>query len=233
MLIGSLVELHVGLHLCLCFSPLEKLVLKYGLTPPQYLLDTLLSVELLKFYSYRNPDSSSIPGGLIKNAPASSIAPWHLVDQSSFCSWIWFLVARYLLDTSAVNEHFLDTYLDSFLDISRYLICRALLKALFKPRRAIRFSFHSISLSIALCFLSQTLSSHSNFIPQRFLQDFSSFSSLGKLLISHSSCISCFWDLGFEVFENFRVFSKLLSYSWNFGMGFHLNEFKTSYTASR
>ena len=97
-----------------------------------------------------------------------------------------------LLDTSAVNKHFLDTYLNSFLDTFRYLICQALLKVLFKPPRAIRFTFHSISLSITLCFLSQTLSSHSNFIPQRFLQDFSSFSSLGKLLISHSSCISCF-----------------------------------------
>ena len=48
MLIGSLVKLHVGLHSCLCFSPLEKLVLKCGLTPPRYLIDTLLSVELLR-----------------------------------------------------------------------------------------------------------------------------------------------------------------------------------------
>ena len=136
--------------------------------------------------------SSSIPGGSIENAPASSIASRHLVDRSSFCSWIWFLVARYFLDTSAVDKHFLDTYLDSFLDTSRYLICRALLKVLIKPPRVIRSSFHLISLSIALCFLSQTLSSHSNLNPQRFLQAFSSFSSLGKLLISHSSCISCF-----------------------------------------
>ena len=50
MLIGSLVKLHVGLHSCLCFSPLEKLVLKCGLTPPRYLIDTLLSVELLKHF---------------------------------------------------------------------------------------------------------------------------------------------------------------------------------------
>ena len=192
MLIGSLVELYVGLHSCLCFSPLEKLVLKCGLIPPQYLFDTLLSVELLKPFSYRNPDSSSIPGGSIENALASSIASRHQVDQSSFYSWIWFLIARYLLNTSAVDKHFLDTYLNSFLDTSRYLICRALLKVLFKPPRVIWFSFHLIFLSIALCFLSQTLSSHSNLNPQRFLQDFSRFFSLGKLLISHSSCISCF-----------------------------------------
>ena len=118
MLIGSLVELHVGLHSWLCFSPLEKLVFKSDSTPPRYLLDTLLSIELLKPFSYRNPNSSSIPGGSIENAPASSIASRHLVDRSSFYSWIWFLVAQYLLDTSAVDKHFLDTYLNSFLDTS-------------------------------------------------------------------------------------------------------------------
>ena len=192
MLIGSLVELHVGLHSWLCFSPLEKLVFKSGSTPLRYLLDTLLSVELLKPFSYRNPDSSLILGGSIENAPASSIASRHLVDQSSFCSWIWFLVARYLLDTSAVDKHFFETYLNTYLDTFRYLICWALLKFLFKPPRAIWSSFHLISLSIALCFLSQTLWSHSNLNPQTFLQSFSSFSSLGKLLISHSSYISCF-----------------------------------------
>ena len=168
MLIGSLVELHVGLHSRLCFSPLKKLVLKYGLTPPQYLLDTLLSVELLKPFSCHNPNSSSIPGGSIENALASSIAFRHLMDRSSFCSWIWFLVARYFLDTSAIDKHFLDTYLDSFLDTSRYLICRALLKVLFKPPCVIRFSFHSI----ALCFLSQTLSSHSNLCSSRIFSSF-------------------------------------------------------------
>ena len=156
--------------------------------PPQH----FAICRAFQAFLYRNPDSSSIPSGSFKKAPTSSIASRHLVDQSSFYSWIWFLIARYLLDTSAVDKHFLDTYLNSFLDTSRYLICRALLKVLFKPPRAIRFSFHSISLSIALCFLSLTLSSHSNLNPQRFLQDFSRFFSLGKLLISHSSCISCF-----------------------------------------
>ena len=75
----------------------------------RHLLDTLLSVKLLKPFSYRNLDSSSILGGSIKKAPASSIAPRHLVDRSSFWSWNWFFVARYLLDTSAVDDQFLDT----------------------------------------------------------------------------------------------------------------------------
>ena len=133
MWIGSLVELYVGLHSCLCFSPLEKLFWKASSTPPPHLLNTLLSVELLEPFSYHNPNSSSIPGGSIENASASLIAPQHLVDRSNFCSWIWFFVAQYFLDTSAIDNLFLDTYLDSFLDTSRYLICWALLKVLFKP----------------------------------------------------------------------------------------------------
>ena len=50
MVFGSLVELHVGLHSCLCFSLLKKLLLKASSTPPRHLLDTLLSVELLKLF---------------------------------------------------------------------------------------------------------------------------------------------------------------------------------------
>ena len=58
MLIGSLVELHVGLHSCLCFSHLEKLFLKAGSTPSRYLLDTLLSVELLQLFLIAIPIAS-------------------------------------------------------------------------------------------------------------------------------------------------------------------------------
>ena len=50
MVFGSLVELHVRLHSCLCFSLLENLLLKASSTPPQHLLDTLLFVELLKLF---------------------------------------------------------------------------------------------------------------------------------------------------------------------------------------
>ena len=156
----------------------------------RHLLNTLLFVELLKPFSYRNPNSSSILGGSIEKAPASSLASRHLVDWSSFCSWIWFLVARYLSYRQAFSRH-LPRQLPRHLP-RQHLICRALLKVLFKPPRAIRSSLHSIFLLIDLCFLSQTLSSHSNLNPQRFLEAFSRFSSLGKLLIFHSSCISCF-----------------------------------------
>ena len=62
MLIGSLVELHVGLHSCLCFSHLENLLLKASSTPPQYLAVCRASSA----FSYRNPSSFSTLGGSIE-----------------------------------------------------------------------------------------------------------------------------------------------------------------------
>ena len=117
-------------------------------------------------------DSFSTSGGSIKLL---------FMDLMS-CSLI---LARYLSCRQAFSRHLPRQH-------PRHLICRDLPRVPYKPPRAIQTSFHSISLSIALCFLSQTLSSHSKLDPQRFLQAFSRFSSLGKLLISHSSCISCF-----------------------------------------
>ena len=120
-------------------------------------------------------DTSSIPSGSIKNALASSIAPRHLVDRLSFCSWIWFLVPRYLLNTSTVNDHFLDTYLDSFLDTSRYLICRALLNGLYILPHTIHFSFLRSLLICPCLFIFQTLLFHFNHVPQGFFKLFQVF----------------------------------------------------------
>ena len=66
------------------FFTLEKLVLKSGSTSPRRLAICRAS----QAFSYRNPDTSSIPGRLIEKALASSIASRHLVDRLSFCSWI-------------------------------------------------------------------------------------------------------------------------------------------------
>ena len=78
MLFGLLVELYVGLHSCLCFSHLEKLLLKAVLTPPRYLAIYQVSLG----FSYRNLDSFLTPDGSIEKAPVSSIASRHLVDRS-------------------------------------------------------------------------------------------------------------------------------------------------------
>ena len=186
MLIGSLVELHVGLHSCLCFSHFEKLVLKAGSTPPWY-LDVYRASSA---FSYRNLDSFSKPSGSIEKAPASSIAPRHLVDRSSFCSWIWWVVPRYLLDTSAVDDHFLDTYLDSFLDTCIYQDLLRVYIFLFHDSILISSIFLDLSAPVHL---PNTLSlSHSKHLPLWFFKLCQNSSCLGKFLISYSSCISCF-----------------------------------------
>ena len=143
--------------------------------PAQQLLDTLLSVKLLKPFSYRNPDSSSILGGSIENAPASSIASRYLVDWSCFFSWIWFLVSWYLLDTLVADDLFLDTYLDSFLDTSRYLICRALLMVLFKPPSRSVSHFFDLSRFVRACSSPKHFLFHSQPLPQGFFKLFQVF----------------------------------------------------------
>ena len=193
------------------FFTLEKLVFKSGSTPPRYLLDTFSSVKLLILFLIAIPTPFR-----------------HLVDRSSFCFWIWFLVARYLLNTSAIDDHFLNTYHDRFLDTC---ICRDLLRVyiyfLHDP-----FLISSISLNLsAPVHLPNTFS----LTPNLFLCDFSSFFKILLLLeVSNLSFFMHFMfeNLGFGIFWKFWDFSKLLSYFWNFEIGFHLNEFKTSYIAS-
>ena len=67
MVFESLLELHVGLHSCLCFSLLEKLLLEANSTPPRYLAICRASYT----FSYRNLDSFSPPGGTIEKVPTS------------------------------------------------------------------------------------------------------------------------------------------------------------------
>ena len=112
-------------------------------------------------FSYRNPDTSSTPGGSIEKAPASSIASRHLVDRSSFCSWIRCVVPRYLLDSSAVDDHFLDTYLDSFLDTSRHLYLLSFTKDLYILSSRSISHFFDLSPSVRTCSSPKHYLSHS------------------------------------------------------------------------
>ena len=152
------------------FSP-RKTVLKSW-------LDTSLTPCYLSSFSsisWHNLDTSSIPGGSIEKVPASSIASRHLVDWLSFCSWIWFFIARYLLDTSTIDNQILDTYLNSFLDTSRYLSCWALLKGLYISQS--RFFSHFFDLSWS--FHDYSSPKHSPFyskpLPQGFFKLFQVF----------------------------------------------------------
>ena len=142
--------------------------------------------------SYRFPDSSSIPDGSIEKSLASSIASWHLVDRSNFCSWIWWVVPQYLLNTSAVDNHFLDTYLDSFLNTSRHLHLSSFTEGLYILSSRSDSHFFNRSRSVRTCSSPKHCLSHSKPLPLWFFKLFQDSSSLGKFLISYSSCISCF-----------------------------------------
>ena len=184
MVFGSLVELHAWLHSYLCFSLLEKLILKASSTPPRHLAICQASKLFLI---------------------AISTPPRHLVDWSrNSCP-----LNSFLTPGGSIEPHllclmfsYLDTYLtpisvdgqilDTLLDTSRHLHLSSFIEVLYILPRVIRTSFLSISLSIALSLhLPNTLISLPIF-SLRFRQAFIRVSSLGKLLISHSSCISCF-----------------------------------------
>ena len=154
-----------------------------SLIPPQY----LTVIRPSSAFSNHNPDSFSILGGSIENGSASSIASQHLVDRSSFYSWFCWVVPRHLLDTSTVDDHFLDTSLDRCLDTSRHLprqvsrylstiasveiYCWQYLSSLCDP------VFISFDLSLDTSLFSLPKLSHltPNFVPQGFFKLFQVF----------------------------------------------------------
>ena len=124
-------------------------------------------------------DTSSTPCYLLSFSSlfliAIPTAPRYLVDRSSFYSWNWFFVTRYLLDTSTIDDRLLDTSLDSFLDTSRYLSCRALLKVLFEPPLKSFSHFFKLSQSVRACSSPKHSLFHSQPLPQGFFKLFQVF----------------------------------------------------------
>ena len=137
-----------------------------------HLLDTLLSVKPFKNFFKRNLDTSSILGGSIKKAPASSIAPRHLLDRSSYCFESDSLLLDSFLDTSVIEDQIFDTYRDRSLDTSQYLHLLRFTSCLYKASVRSGNHFSSISLSILLCFSPKTFSSYSKLVPQGFFKLF-------------------------------------------------------------
>ena len=153
MVFGSLVELHAWLHSSLCFSLLEKLFLKASSTPPRHLHNIWLSVELPRFFlsqsrhlldtwwvdreSFYPLNSFSTLGG--------SIEPHFLCLMfctSTLSRHLYLSMAKSSTPYSTLSRHL---HLSTFTKGSIYSPC------------AIRTSFLSIFLSIALSLLSQTL----------------------------------------------------------------------------
>ena len=188
LVFGSLIEFHDWLHSCLCFSPLEKLFLKASSTPPRHLLDTWLSVELPNFFLSQSRHlldtwwidrESSYPFDSFLT-PSGSIKP-HLL-----C--LMFLYLDTFSTPISVDGQILNTWLNTLLDTFRHLYLLSFTKVLYILPHAIWTSFLSKALFLHL---PNTLISLPIF-SLRFLQAFWRVSSLGMLLISHCSCISCF-----------------------------------------
>ena len=135
----------------------------------RHLLDTSsIPCYLSSFSSIflkHNLDTSSIPGGSIEKAPTSLIASRHLLDRSSFCSESNSLLLNSFLDTLAIEDQILDTYLNRYFDTSRYLHLLRFTSCLYKASVRFEFHFSSISLSILLCFSPKTISSYSKLVP--------------------------------------------------------------------
>ena len=159
------------IHVCV-FLISKKLLLKAGSTPPRYLAVYRASSA----FSNRNPDSFLIPSGSIENGFASSIATWHLVDRSSFCSWFCWVVPQHLLDTSAVDVHF-SRHLPR--QVSRYLSTPAFVEIYYLPYLSSLCDpvFISFNLSLATSLFSLPKLSHLtlNFVPQGFFKIFQVF----------------------------------------------------------
>ena len=119
-----------------------------------------------------NLDTSLIPGRSIEKALTSLIASRHLLDQSSFCSESNSLLLNSFLDTLAIEDQILDTYLDRYLNTSWYLLLSRFTSCLYKAFVWSRFHFSSISLSILLCFSPKTISSYSKLVRQGFFKLF-------------------------------------------------------------
>ena len=147
-------------------------------------LDTWLA------FSYRKLDTSSTPGG--------SIEPYLLC--------LMFLY----LDTCSTPVSVDGQILDTWLGTSWHLLLSSFTEVLFILPCVIQTLFLSISLDYSVSSPPKPLPLTPNLYPV-ILQAFSSFHSLGKLLISFIYMHFMFWNLGCGVFENFWGFSKLMS----------------------
>ena len=190
----------------------------------QHLLDSWLSVELPKAFSYHNLNSWWIDRESFWPLDISS-TPGGSIEHHS-CLWCF--------SSSTASRHFvyrrcifLDTCLTDGSTPPRHLICQDLLMV-FNTPRAIRSSLLSISLSFFQTFHLPNLPYSLQTSSLGILKLSSSLSSLGKLLISFIYMHFMFWNLRFRVFDNFCGFSKLMKYCWNFGLVFKDLFLKTS-----
>ena len=133
----------------LCYlSSFSSIFLNAISTPPRYLVDRLR-----------------------KLLPLRQLLDTCWIDRASVLNLTLCLLDSFL-DTLAIEDQILDTYLDRSLDTSRYLHLSRFTSCLYKASVRSGNHFSSISLSILLCFSPKTLSSYSKPFPQGFFKLF-------------------------------------------------------------
>ena len=150
VLIGSLVELYIGLHSYLCFSHLEKLFWKVGSTPPQYLAICRASQAFFLTQSRHLLDI------------------WW-IDRESSC-----LLDRSSTPRGSIEFLFLNLILCCSIP-SRYLSCQALLKGLYILPSWFFSHFFNLSRSVRDCSSPKHSPFHSKPLPQGFFKLFQVF----------------------------------------------------------
>ena len=153
--------------------------------PPQH----LAFYQALMVFSYCNLYKSSTAGGSNEKVPGSSIVSRQLVDRSSFPSCVFILFLNTFKTAISVDVVFLDTYLNRWLHTSIYQ--KLLRSYIFVLRNPVLISSISLDLSAPVPIPNTFSLTPSLFPSVFFFQAFSSFPSLGKLLISFIYMHSC------------------------------------------
>ena len=155
------------IHICVfhisrnCFEKLSR-----------HLLNTLLSVELLKFF-FLNTISTPpryLLDRLTKLLHHRQLLNTCWIDRASVLDSDSLLLVSFL-DTSTIEDQILDTYLDRSLDTSRSCICQDLLAAYIRPLCDLEI----ISLRSLSRYFFVSFPKHSHLTPNLFLKVSSSF----------------------------------------------------------
>ena len=206
------------------FFPSWKTVFKQ----PWNLLDTWPFCQDLKLFLIVISIAVLTTGGSIEKVPGPSIASRQLVDRSSFFDHVWWILPWHLSTAASVGVLFswhlsrhLTQYVSTLLSVENYW------GSIYRLQSDPILIF-SISLDLSMpIHLPNTFFSLKTFNPCDFRPFLASNHLVWSLFLSFFMHFMHL-DLSFGVFEKFWGFSNLLSYCWNFGMGFWLNEFKTS-----
>ena len=136
----------------------------------RHLLDTLLSVDLFQLFLLHSRQLHN-PWWIDRESSCLLDSFSTLGGSSSFCSWFWWVIPWYLLDTSTVDDLFLDSYLDT----SRYLHLSSFTEDLYIRSSRSNSHFFDLSRSVHTCLSPKHYLFYSKPLPLWFFKFFQDF----------------------------------------------------------